>query len=328
MNELLEIKDFTIKIKKSDGIVHVLNEINLQIKQGETVALVGESGSGKSMTALSIMNLLPTGAEFHSGSIIFKDRNLLNNTEKEMQSIRGKEIGLILQNSDSALNPVLKVGDQITEVIQHHLSMDKKSAKKQALQLLESVQLPNPDSLFKSYPHQLSGGQKQRILIAIAIACQPVLLIADEPTTSIDISIQNHILNLINSLKQRDNLSLLFITHDLSIIPGLADHIAVMYAGRIVEFRKTESLFKNPMHPYTQMLLNSLPKIIFQNSNNKTSTKTDSTKVFDPMQMPKGCPFQPRCPYSEQICKTTFPDRNNLNQKEYIHCYFPLTNME
>jgi len=318
---LLSIKSLQTHFVKREGIVKAVVDVDLNIHQGETLGLVGESGSGKTVMALSIVKLVPRPGRIVSGTVEYKGRNITNLSEKEMSRIRGKDIGIILQDPGTALNPVMPVGEQISEVIRTHFSMKRKEAKQKTYELMRKVQLPNVEYIYKAYAHQLSGGLKQRILIAIALACRPSLLIADEPTTALDVSIQSQILSLLKDLKKEFTISLLLITHDLSIVSEMADRVAVMYAGRIVEQAAVYDLFTNPIHPYTKALLNAVPKIDFSHSERSGSIAPLEGRVPDMMNLPHGCTFHPRCPIGDESCQKDYPGKTFLDNGRYVTCF-------
>jgi peptide/nickel transport system ATP-binding protein/oligopeptide transport system ATP-binding protein len=321
MQNLLKIQNLKTYFYERKGVIKAVQDVDIHLFQGETLALVGESGSGKTVTALSIMRLVPPPGRILSGTVEFRNQNLLLLTEKEMTSIRGKEIGLILQDPGSALNPVIPVGLQISEVLKAHFDLKRNEARSQAYKIMEKVQLPNVENLYKMYPHQLSGGLKQRVLIAIALACKPSLLIADEPTTALDVSIQSQILSLLKDLKKQFHLSLLLITHDLSIVSEMADWVAVMYAGRIIEQASTYNLYMNPLHPYTRALMDAVPRIGFSKDQQNKSIEPLSGTVPDMMNLPAGCPFHPRCPIAENICSKDNPPKKIINKRHYVICF-------
>ena len=267
VSPLLKIQGLKTYFFKPNETLRAVDDIDLEIYPGETLALVGESGCGKTTTAQSIFRLVPSPGRIVDGAIEFRGQNLLSLPEKQMASIRGKEMGLILQDPLSALNPVMRVGEQISEVLRHHFALDRKTAKHRALELMERVRLPNAGMIYNCYPHQLSGGQRQRILIAIALACRPALIVADEPTSALDVSLQSQILALLKELKRDFQLSLFWITHDLGVVAQIADRVAVMYTGKIVEQSTTAALFATPRHPYTVALLEAIPRIAFANVN-------------------------------------------------------------
>lgn len=302
---LLTIENLHIYFEQQKYVLKAVDGLDLSVKTGETVALVGESGSGKSMTAYAVLRLVPEPGKIVQGRIQFDDQNLLDLSPKDMQRIRGREIGLIMQDPFSALNPVIRVGEQVAEVVRHHFRYSRKKARADALEMLRTVQLANIEKTYEKYPHQLSGGECQRVLIAIALACRPKLLIADEPTTALDVTIQSQILNLLKSLKQQFNLSMLLITHDLGIVAEAADRVAVMYAGKIVEQATTLDLFQAPQHPYTQLLLNAMPKVPFE--PNSKFYKFEIKPGEKELQSDTGCNFITRCPVAQEQCSTTVP---------------------
>ena len=263
MTPLLKVEDLQVSFFKNKEEACAVDKISFEIYPGETLALVGESGCGKTTTAHALFRLVPSPGRIVAGTIALRGKNLLALHEKQLNAIRGKEMGLILQDALSALNPVMPVGEQIAEVLRRHLALDKKSAKQQARAWMEKVRLPHAEKLYDCYPHQLSGGQRQRVLIAIALACRPALVVADEPTTALDVSLQSHILALLKELKAELSLAMLWITHDLAVVAQIADRVAVMHAGKIVETAATETLFTQPQHVYTQSLLAAMPRLAF-----------------------------------------------------------------
>lgn len=302
---ILEIKNLNLEFNLREGTFQALHNVSLELKKGEFLALAGESGCGKTLTAMSILNLIPKTAKITSGNIIFKDYtgvygtfDLLKLSQKEMRKIRGAKIALIPQDPMTSLNPLYTVGNQIIEVIRAHKELNGKDAEKAALEALDAVRIPDAKSRMKSYPHELSGGMKQRIVIASAIACESEIIIADEPTTALDVTVQAQIINLLNEIKKELKTSILFISHDLPLISENADETAIMYAGRIVEKAPGNSLFMNPKHPYTEALLNSLPE-----------RKGKSIGIFPPSikDVFSGCPFVKACPYSFDKCHEKFP---------------------
>ncbi|MBT5549075.1 MAG: ABC transporter ATP-binding protein [Nitrospina sp.] len=312
---LLAIENLSTFFHTEDNIVKSVRNVDLVIREGETLALVGESGCGKSVTALSAMRLIPIPpGKFESGRILFKGRDLLQASEKEMQSIRGNEISMIFQEPMTSLNPIFTVGDQIMEAIRLHQDKTEPEARELALQVLHQVAMPSPESRIDQYPHELSGGMKQRVMIAMAIVCQPALLIADEPTTALDVTIQAQILDLLDQLRKNTQMSILLITHNLGIVAQYADRVAVMYSGKVVETAPVEDLFSSPAHPYTRGLLNSLPK----DSINAT-LETIPGSVPHPAYLPEGCAFHPRCAEKLDKCMKELPplesiDRENPHQ--------------
>ena len=316
-NKLLEIKDLVIKFHTDDGIVHAVNGLDLNLRAGETLGLVGETGAGKTTTALSIMGLIdsPPG-RIHSGEIFYKDRDLLKISENEYLSVRGKEISMIFQDPMTALNPVMTVLDQIAEVIENHQGVKAKEAEERAIEMLKVVRI-QPERA-NDYPHQFSGGMKQRVVIAIALACKPSLLIADEPTTALDVTIQAQVLEMMKDLRREFNTSMIMITHDFGIVAETCDHVAIMYAGEIVEAGTLKDIFHNARHPYTIGLFGAIPDL-----------EKDTEFLYqieglmpDPMDLPSGCPFSPRCVYAEALCSEQKPEKINLPGEEHtIKCH-------
>lgn len=318
-SNLLNIKNLNVEYKTDEGISHVLNNVTLSINKGETLGLVGETGAGKTTTALSIMRLLPKKTGFiKSGEIIFdENKNLLNLKEAEMRLIRGEKISMIFQDPMTSLNPVIKVGDQIRESLEiHRPDMTNAEMDKRVDEILEMVGIPSARK--NEYPHQFSGGMKQRVVIAIALSCEPELLIADEPTTALDVTIQAQVLHMMDNLKTKLNTSMILITHDLGIVSQTCEKVAVMYAGSIIEYGTAEEIFLgNSHHPYTTGLFGSIPDI-------KVSTSRLSPiegLMPDPMDLPKGCIFHPRCPKCFDKCRTTEPDVIDINGEHKIKCH-------
>jgi len=309
MPPLLEIEDLSIFFHTEENIVKSVRNLDLSIHKGETLALVGESGCGKSVTALSAMRLIPTPpGKFESGRILFEGQDLLQTSEVEMQNIRGNEISMIFQEPMTSLNPIFTVGDQIIEAIRLHQNKTASQARELALNVLHQVTIPSPETRIDQYPHELSGGMKQRVMIAMAIVCQPALLIADEPTTALDVTIQAQILNLIDQLRKETQMSILLITHNLGIVAQYADRVAVMYSGKVVELAPVEELFSSPAHPYTRGLLNSLP-------NDGAKLETISGSVPHPAYLPKGCAFYSRCTEKLDRCIKEIPPLVSIHGK-------------
>lgn len=321
MNPVLRMKDLRVNLKDKNGLLNAVNGVDLDIYPGEIVALVGESGCGKSLTALSILKLLPPGFKISCDKILYKDLLLSDFTEKQMRSIRGREIGLILQDPASALNPVLRVGFQLSEVLTTHFPLTKKEAKLKALEWMAKVRLANPEQLYDAWPHQLSGGMKQRLLIAIALACQPSLLIADEPTTALDVSIQQQILRLLRELVRQHNISLLMISHDLGVVAEMADRVAVMYAGRIIESSPVRDLFAKPLHPYTRGLLQAIPGFSLL-SGKQLPLEPLQGAVPSPYSLPSGCAFHPRCPHAFEQCRQERPENTAVSDRSSVACFY------
>jgi len=296
---LLHIENLTTSFHTNDTVVQAVRGVDLHINQAEILAIVGESGCGKSVTALSVLRLIPMPpGRFDSGQIKFNNHDLLSLSETDMQKVRGNDISMIFQEPMTSLNPIFTIGDQIGESIIQHQRVTKAEARKQTLNLLRKVLMSSPEIRIDQYPHELSGGMKQRVMIAIAIACRPALLIADEPTTALDVTIQAQILSLLSSLRQDSEMSILLITHNLGIVAQFADREAVMYSGKIVEEAAVESLFENPMHPYTRGLLNSLPK-----DDNESKLESIPGAVPHPAYLPRGCAFHPRCKDAMPQCQ-------------------------
>lgn len=314
---LLEIKNLKVIFKTYQGIVNAVDIDHFSIGKRECVGLVGETGCGKSVTTLAILRLLPPSGKIVNGQIVFKGENLLEKSSKEMEGIRGKQISMIFQNPSSSLNPVFTIGEQITRIIRLHQKLSKEAAEKKAMRMLSLVRLPNPRKLLDRYPHELSGGMCQRVMIAMALSCNPDLLIADEPTTALDVTIQAQILKLMKELKKKIGASILLITHDLSVVAQLCDKVAVMYAGRIVEQGKVRDIFKNPLHPYTKGLLEAIPIV----GKPEKRLKGIDGFVPDMLNPPTGCRFHPRCPYTTNACKIKVPNRFHVENEHYVSCF-------
>ena len=309
MPPLLEIEDLSTFFHAEENIVKSVRNVDLTIQKGETLALVGESGCGKSVTALSAMRLIPTPpGKFESGRILFEGLDLLQASEVEMQNIRGNKISMIFQEPMTSLNPIFTVGDQIMEAIRLHQNKTEYQARELALNVLHQVAIPSPESRINQYPHELSGGMKQRVMIAMAIVCQPALLIADEPTTALDVTIQSQILDLLDQLRKETQMSILLITHNLGIVAQYADRVAVMYSGKVVELAPAEELFSSPAHPYTRGLLNSLPK-------DGAKLETIPGSVPHPAYLPEGCSFYPRCSEKLDRCMKEIPPLESIHGK-------------
>jgi peptide/nickel transport system ATP-binding protein len=300
-----------------EGIVRAVNDISFSLKKGETLGIVGESGCGKSVTSLAIMGLVPMPpGKIMSGSIIFKGRDLVGLSREEMTKVRGKEIAMIFQEPMTALNPVLTVGFQIEESLEIHTDLDAKERRERAISMLETVGIPEPSKRASAYPHELSGGMRQRVMIAMALACDPSLLIADEPTTALDVTIQAQILELMREMRERYRMSLILITHDLSVIAETVDNVAVMYAGLIVEYTDVRKLFRSPLHPYTAGLLDSIPVL------GRTGKKLIPIRGRVPnlINLPKGCYFSNRCPKAMPECFTVLPELREVEDSHSVRC--------
>jgi len=319
VGELLNIQDLKTYFFTEEGVAKAVDGVSFSLQERETLALVGESGCGKSVTALSILRLIPDPpGKIVGGSILFRGTDLLGLNEKEMRAIRGNKISMIFQEPLTSLNPVFCVGDQIAEVIQLHQKQKKKEAWKKSIEMLKLVGIPSPEQRVKDYPHQLSGGMRQRVMIAMALSCHPQLLIADEPTTALDVTIQAQILDLINALKEELGMALLLITHDLGVVAETAKTVAVMYAGRIVEYADVSELFRKPLHPYTQGLLHSLPRI---NAHEQGRARLEAIPGTVPpiLHLPEGCKFSTRCPKVFAPCRETEPGLKGENHS--VRCW-------
>ena len=314
MNNILEIKDLVVRYETEDGIVEAVNSVNLSLKKGAALGLVGETGAGKTTLAKSILRLIqwPPG-RIVSGSILYNGKDLTAITEDEMCKIRGNDISMIFQDPMTALNPVLTVGKQISEVIEEHEKISAQEADKKMREMLSMVGIdPNRAD---EYPHQFSGGMKQRVVIAIALACNPSLLVADEPTTALDVTIQAQVLDLIRNLREKMGTSMLLITHDLGVVAQNCEYVAIMYAGEIVEYGELRDVFKNGLHPYTEGLFDSIPKL---NEDVERLQPIDGL-MPDPANLPEGCMFHPRCKYAKDICKTQKPVKNVIKDEHIVY---------
>ncbi len=318
-HNLLRIHNLDVSFQQREGIAHALRGVDLILKSGETHALVGESGSGKTVASMSVMGLLATPpCQVNGGEIIFQGRNLLSLSENERRRLRGKDIGMIFQEPGKYLNPAFKIGEQITETLILHFAMTRNSAVEQALEFLNLVGLGKSKRVLNSYPHELSGGMKQRAMIAMAVACHPALLIADEPTTALDVTLQLQILNLIRSLREKFSMGILFISHDLGVVKEIADKISVIYAGKIVESATQQQLFTNPIHPYTNLLLLSIPDA----AKRGTRLRVIPGIVPDAENIPAGCSFHPRCPLAEEKCRREIPPTIDYGDGHSAACFF------
>jgi peptide/nickel transport system ATP-binding protein len=316
---LLDVQDLVTAFDTDAGQVTAVDGVSFDIKQGQTLGIVGESGCGKSVTALSIMRLLPQPmGNMLRGKILFKGRDLASLSIEEMQKIRGGQIGMIFQEPMTALNPVHRIGKQLSEAFLLHQDITKEEALKRAINLLDKVGIPSPEIRIEEYPHQLSGGMRQRVVIAIALANKPELLIADEPTTALDVTIQAQILELLKELQKEMGMSTILITHDLGVIAETCDEVAVMYAGRIAERGTVYDIFENPKHPYTQGLLSSIPKL---ENERKTRMQTIDGMVPGLLDLPTGCRFQNRCPLREDRCATASPPKEKISPGHHVSCF-------
>lgn len=316
---ILDVRDLRVSFNVYGGEVQAVRGVSFQVKEGEAVAIVGESGSGKSVTAQAIMRLIPTPpGEFKSGSILFDGQDLATLSEKEMQKVRGNKIGMIFQDPMTSLNPTMTIGMQIMEGLMRHQRMKKSAAKARAIELLSMVGISNPDTRIKQYPHQMSGGMRQRVMIAMALACNPALLIADEPTTALDVTIQAQILQLMKELQRKTKTSIILITHDLGIVTDLCDRVIVMYAGQIVETGTKWEIFRNPQHPYTKGLLKSLPRL--NQAKDEPLVPIYGTPP-DMIQPPRGCGFCSRCSEAMRICELEDPDWTVISETQKVRCW-------
>lgn len=316
--KLLEIKDEKLSFFTPAGEVKALNGVSFSMNEGEVLGIVGESGSGKSVTAYSIMGLTAYPGKLIGGTIYFNGHQIEKMSEKEMRKIRGNEVSIIFQDPMTSLNPVYTIGNQITEVIRLHTGKSKKEAYDRAKELLELVGINEPAKRLKQYPHELSGGMRQRVMIAIALACEPKLLIADEPTTALDVTIQAQILELMQELRQKLGMSIIMITHDLGVGASMCERIAVMYAGHIVEYGTADEIFYEPKHEYTKGLINSIPKLSAQEIERLVPIEGQPVDLLNP---PAGCPFAPRCANCMKICLREMPPKTELSDTHYSHCW-------
>ena len=319
---ILQIKDLRTYFDTRDGTVRAVNGVSLEVFAGETLCIVGESGCGKSVTAMTVLGLLPMPpARIESGEILFEGTDLLKLGEDEMQAIRGNDISMIFQEPMTSLNPVKKVGEQIAESVRYHLGKTRTAARRQAGDLLEQVGIPEPGRRLDEYPHQLSGGLRQRVVIAAALACEPRILIADEPTTSLDVTVQKHILDLLDDLRAERGMSMILVTHDLGVVKGRADEIMVMYAGHTMEEAPTATLFGEMRHPYTEALLETIPKI---DTPSHTRLVPIPGRPPEVIEIPNGCPFAPRCRYSINRCLTDRPGLTSQGAGHSCACHAPV----
>lgn len=317
-NKVLSVRGLKTYFFTTDGVVKAVDDISFDVNKGEKLGFVGESGSGKTCTALSIMRLIRSPGRIVAGQIAFANfGNLLEKSEKEMRNIRGSKIAMIFQDPMTYLNPVIRVGDQISEAIVIHQNVDKSEAMRRAIDAMKLVQIPSAEKRAKEYPHQMSGGMQQRVLTAMAIACRPLVLLADEPTTALDVIVQMEILELLNRLKSELGTALVLITHDLAIIAKATDRTMVMYAGRLFEVADTKTIFAHPRHPYTKALLESIPRPDFRAKKLKTIKGT----IPDVRNVPSGCAFHPRCSYAKQVCTTVIPPMEEVKPGHAVACF-------
>jgi len=300
---LLEVNDLTVNFYTEEGVVQAVDGLEYQIERGEKFGVVGESGAGKSVTALSLLRLIENPGVIESGEIVFDGQNLLELSESEIRQYRGNDIAMIFQDAQTALNPVYSVGEQIAEAIRHHLGYDNREAKERTIQLLDQVGIPEPETRYDDYPHEFSGGMQQRAVIAMALSCDPELLICDEPTTALDVTIEAKILDLIEELAEEFDTAVQLITHDLGVVAELCDRVMVMYAGKPVEKSPVEELYYDPKHPYTVGLMSSIPRV----GDDSERLQTIPGTMPDLVELPTGCSFHPRCPYAEDVCTRKEP---------------------
>lgn len=318
---ILSVQDLEVHFSTDGGIVRAVDKVSFDLQPGETLGIVGESGSGKSVTCSAIMGLIPIPpGRMAGGRIMFGGEDLLRVKPKRLRQIRGNDISMIFQDPMSSLNPFLKVSRQLTEVLQLHQKLDMKAARTLGVEMLERVGIPDPAKRFDQYPHQFSGGMRQRVMIAMALLCKPKLLIADEPTTALDVTIQAQVLELIKELKRTEGTSVILVTHDLGVVAGMADNIMVMYAGKVAERANARALFKTPAHPYTRGLLDSVPRL------DTKAERLVPIRGLPPVvtDMPPGCPFEPRCDFASAACRRVYPERKTFTPQHFAHCHHPL----
>jgi oligopeptide transport system ATP-binding protein len=320
---LLEVNDLHTYFKTREGEVHAVDGVSFEVESGRTLGVVGESGCGKSVTALSIMGLVPRPGKIVSGSVLFDGRELVGRKESDLENIRGREIAMIFQDPMTSLNPTLRIGTQITEVLRRHLNMTRDEARKRAVELLEEVHIPNAASRLDDYPHRYSGGMRQRVMIAIALACNPKLLIADEPTTALDVTVQAGVLDLLYELREEHHMAMIIITHDMGVVAETADDVIVMYAGQIVEHAKTFDLFDSPEHPYTEALLAALPQLEGEGIRQGRLTSIPG-RPPDLLAPPEACRFAPRCPYAgTDDCSVVPPELREIRPGHWVRSAHP-----
>jgi oligopeptide transport system ATP-binding protein len=316
---VLSVRDLAVSFKTQAGEVQAVRGISFDLRRGETLAIVGESGSGKSVTAKSLMRLLPAGNNrIKSGEALFEGRDLLKLSEREMQKVRGPKMAMVFQDPMTSLDPTMKIGRQITESLRKHLGMRGRQAHDRAVELLKLVGIPNAEERYGQYPHQFSGGMRQRVVIAIALSCDPQVLIADEPTTALDVTIQAQILDLLKELQERIGMSVILITHDLGVVASVADRVVVMYAGKVVETGMVRDVFYNPQMPYTWGLIASIP---LPNANRQQELIPIPGSPPNMLEPPKGCPFAPRCPYTMKVCVGEMPEYTTFSDEHKAACW-------
>ena len=319
MGKILEVKNLTIHIKTHKGVVQAVRGVDFYLNEQETLAVVGESGSGKSITMKGVMGILPKNGKVVEGSVMFQGNDLTKYSERQMQQVRGSEIAMIFQDPMTSLNPTMKVGKQIEEMLkEHRKEMSKADRKARAIELLSLVGISNPEARYDQYPHQLSGGMRQRVVIAIALACDPKVLIADEPTTALDVTIQAQILDLMKDLQKKTGMGIIFITHNLGVVADICDKVSVMYAGKIVEQGPVDDIFYEPAHPYTKGLLRSMPRVDAESYERLIPIEGTPVDMLNP---PEGCPFAPRCEHCMKICLKKMPPYVEVGEKHRSACW-------
>ncbi|WP_400163613.1 ABC transporter ATP-binding protein [Brevibacillus sp. TJ4] len=316
---MLSVEDLRVSFRRGDRLIQAVRGVSFSLQRGETLAIVGESGSGKSVTAKSLMRLLPEKTtEISQGRILYQNKDILSFSPREIESLRGKEISMVFQDPMTSLNPTMKIGKQIMEGLVQHQSLTKAEARQRAIEMLQMVGIPNAEERIDAYPHQFSGGMRQRVVIAIALACRPNILIADEPTTALDVTIQAQILELIKSVQEKTQMGVILITHDLGVVANMAQRVAVMYTGEIVEIGTTDDIFNRPQHPYTKGLLRSMPRL---DDNRDEPLVAIPGSPPDVSRLGSGCAFAPRCPYVMKVCHHHSPQQTPLNEHHSASCW-------